>query len=435
MIEHTLSRLVVPSLEDRLRVMPAVVVTGARQTGKSTLAQKLTPGSRRFFTLDDLDVLDAARRDPEALVGGSQPVTIDEVQREPDLLHAVKLAIDRQRQPGQFLLTGSANLLLMRQVSESLAGRASYMTLWPMTRREQQGLGRGGLWDELLEARDEDWPDRIAAHPALPEDWRLLARRGGFPSPALHLESDRDRAVWFDGYVRTYLERDLQGLSAISALPDFRRLMRAACLRMGQLVNQAELGRDVALPQPTVHRYLNLLETSYLLVRLPAYAVNRTKRLIKSPKVYWGDTGVALHLTQEEEPRGAHLENLVLHDLLTWRDSRLDRAEVFYWRTTIGEEVDFVIEAGDRLLPIEVKATARPRLRDITNLRTFRAEYGERARAGLPAARRRDAGLDCTRRAGRPLVEGAVRVVWEVGDYQITSCNWVLIIASARLPL
>ena len=375
--------MVVPSLEDRLRVMPAVVVTGARQTGKSTLAQELTPGSRRFFTLDDLDVLDAARRDPEALVGGSQPVTIDEVQREPDLLHAVKLAIDRQRQPGQFLLTGSANLLLMRQVSESLAGRASYLTLWPMTRREQQGLGRGGLWDELLEARDEDWLDRIAAHPALPEDWRLLARRGGFPSPALHLESDRDRAVWFDGYVRTYLERDLQGLSAISALPDFRRLMRAACLRMGQLVNQAELGRDVALPQPTVHRYLNLLETSYLLVRLPAYAVNRTKRLIKSPKVYWGDTGVALHLTQEEEPRGAHLENLVLHDLLTWRDSRLDRAEVFYWRTTIGEEVDFVIEAGDRLLPIEVKATARPRLRDITNLRTFRAEYGERARAGL----------------------------------------------------
>ena len=361
--------------------MPAVVVTGARQTGKSTLAQELTPGSRRFFTLDDLDVLDAARRDPEALLGGNQPVTIDEVQREPDLLHAVKRAIDRQRQPGRFLLTSSANLLLMRQVSESLAGRASYLTLWPMTRREQRGLGRGG--QELLEARDGDWPDLVATHPDQPEDWRLLARRGGFPSRALHLDSDREREVWFDGYVRTYLERDLQGLSAISALPDFRRLMRAACLRMGQLANQAELGRDVALPQPTVHSYLNLLETSYLLVRLPAYAVNRTKRLIKSPKVYWGDTGVALHLTQEEEPRGAHLENPVLHDLLTWRDTRLDRAEVFYWRTTIGEEVDFVIEAGNRLLPIEVKATGRPRLRDITHLRTFRAEYGERARAGL----------------------------------------------------
>ena len=378
-----LPRLVLPSLQDRLRVMPAVVVTGARQTGKSTLAQELTPGRRRFFSLDDLDPLDQARRDPEALLGGRQPVTIDEVQREPDLLHAVKRAIDRQRRPGRFLLTGSANLLLMRRVSESLAGRASYLTLWPMTRREQQGLGRGGLWEELLQARDEDWPDLVAAEPDQPEDWRALVRRGGFPSPALQLQSGPERAIWFDGYVRTYLERDLQALSSITALPDFRRLMRAACLRLGQLLNQAELGRDVALPQPTVHRYLNLLETSYLLVRLPAYAVNRTKRLIKSPKVYWGDTGVALHLTQEAGPRGAHLENLVLNDLLAWRDTRLDGAEVFYWRTTIGEEVDFVIEAGDRLLPIEVKATARPRLRDTAHLRTFRAEYGERARSGL----------------------------------------------------
>ena len=383
MIDTTLPRLVAPGLDDRLRVMPAVVVTGARQTGKSTLAQKLTPGKRRFLSLDDLDVVDALRRDPEVLLGGRQPMTLDEVQREPQLLHTVKRVIDQNRQPGQFLLTGSANLLLMRQVSESLAGRASYLTLWPMTRREQQGLGRSGLWKELLDTRDEEWLDLIAAQPDEPEDWRMLARRGGFPLPALHLATAQERAVWFDGYVRTYLERDLQALSSIAALPDFRRLTRAACLRMGQIVNQAELGRDIALPQPTVHRYLNLLETSYLLVRLPAYAVNRTKRLIKSPKLYWGDTGMALHLTQEAEPRGAHLENLVLHDLLTWRDARLDRAEIFYWRTAIGEEVDFVIEVGDRLLPIEVKATERPRLRDLAHLRTFRSEYENRARAGL----------------------------------------------------
>lgn len=183
--------------------------------------------------------------------------------------------------------------------------------------------------------------------------------------------------------MRTNLERDLQQVSLISALPDSRRLMRAACLRLGQLVNQTELGRDVALPQPTVHRCLNLLETSYLLVRLPAYAVNRTKRLIKSPKLYWGDTGVALHLAEGAEPAGAHLENLVLEDLLAWRDASLDRAEVFYWRTTIGEEVDLVIEIGGRLLPIEVKATARPRLTDTAHLRTFRGEYGSKARAGL----------------------------------------------------
>lgn len=382
---HTpaLPRLVADSLAERMGIMPAVVVTGARQTGKSTLAQVIGSANRRYFSLDDLDTVDAARRDPELLVGGAGPVTLDEVQREPDLLRAVKRAIDRDRRPGQFLLTGSANLLLMRQVSESLAGRASYLTLWPMTRREQLGEGRAGMWGELLDARDDDWLDLLAAQPEAPEEWRVLARRGGFPTPALQLKSQRERAIWFDGYVRTYLERDLQDIASIAALPDFRRLMRAACLRLGQLINQTELGRDIALPQPTVHRYLNLLETSYLLVRLPAYAVNRTKRLIKSPKLYWGDTGVALHLAGDPEPGGVHLENLVLHDLLAWRDARIEQAEVSYWRTAAGEEVDFVVEGGGRLLPIEIKATARPRLADTRHLRAFRAEYGAAARAGL----------------------------------------------------
>ncbi len=379
---ETLPRLVSGALAQRLRVMPAVVVTGARQTGKSTLAEHLVEGARRFHSLDDFDVLDAARRDPEALVGGAQPVTIDEVQRAPGLLPVVKRAIDRNRKSGRFLLTGSANLLLMRQVSESLAGRASYLTLWPMTRREQRGLGSAGRWEEVLATPDAQWRDLLAAEDDSAEDWRALAYRGGFPTPALALSTPGDRAIWFDGYVRTYLERDLQDLATISALPDFRRLMRAACLRLGQLVNQTELGRDVALAQPTVHRWLNLLETSYLLVRLPAYAVNRTKRLIKAPKIYWGDTGIALHLAGGE-PDGAHLENMVLHDLMAWRDARLARAELGYWRTSIGEEVDFVIEAEGKLLPIEVKATARPRLADCAHLRTFRSEYGKKARAGL----------------------------------------------------
>jgi len=376
-------RLVGSALKQRLAVMPAVVVTGARQTGKSTLAEDLVPGRRRYVTLDDLDTLDAARRDPEALVGGKDPITLDEVQRVPGLLSAVKRAIDRDRVAGRFLITGSANLLLMRQVGESLAGRASYLTLWPMTRREQQGLGRCGVWDELLAARDEEWLDLLAAQPDEPEDWHALARRGGYPTPALQLQSAPDRAIWFDGYIRTYLERDLQDLASIAALPDFRRLMRAAALRLGQLLNQTELARDVALSQPTVHRWLNLLETSCLLVRLPAYAVNRTKRLIKSPKLYWNDTGLALNLAETSEPTGAHLENIVLHDLLAWRDARLDRAELSYWRTASGEEVDFVIETAGKLLPIEIKAAARPRLGDAAHLRSFRTEYGKKARAAL----------------------------------------------------
>jgi predicted AAA+ superfamily ATPase len=363
--------------------MPAVVLTGARQTGKSTLAGMLAPKGRRYLSLDDLDVLDLARRDPDALIRGRSPLTLDEVQREPGLLLAVKRSIDRTRTPGRFLITGSANLLSMQRVSESLAGRASYLSLRPMTRREQLGIGTCGLWDELLSVPDAQWLDLLAGQEEIREDWRELARRGGFPTPALTMRAARERAVWFEGYARTYLERDLRDLSAITALPDFRRLMRAACLRLGRLLNQTELGRDVALPQPTVYRYLNLLETSYLLTRIAPYAVNRTKRLIKSPKLYWSDTGLALHLAGISEPEGAHLENLVLTDLLAWRDTRLGRVEILFWRTTTGDEVDFVIESGNQLVPVEVEAAGRPRLRDASSLLAFRREYRDTARAGL----------------------------------------------------
>lgn len=382
-VESLHPRLIAASLQAHLAVMPAVVVTGARQTGKSTLVRDLLPGRWRYFSLDDLDVRDVARRDPEALVTHREPVILDEIQREPRLLHAVKQAIDERRQPGRFLLTGSASLLLMQRVSESLAGRASYMTLWPMTRREQLGLGSSGTWDDLLGTPDDEWLDLVEAGRAAPADWRSSVMRGGFPTPALQLATEAERAVWFDGYVRTYLERDLQDLSSVASLPDFRRLMRAACLRLGQTLNQTDLGRDVAMPQATVHRYLNLLETSHLLVRVPAYSVNRTKRLIKSPKLYWGDVGLAAHLARLSEPTGACLENLVLSDLLAWRETRSQPTEVLHWRTTSGAEVDFVVETSDRLLPIEVKATARPRLGDARHLRTFGAEYRGQCRPGL----------------------------------------------------
>jgi uncharacterized protein len=371
-------------LQNAAATMPVVVVTGARQTGKSTLVRDLSSvGDRLYLTLDDLDVLEQAKRNPDDLVSRARWMTLDEIQRAPDLLLAVKRAVDVKRQRGRFLLTGSANLLLMRAISESLAGRASYLTLWPMTRREQLGLGRAGVWDELLDTSDENWPGVLSSQRAAPEEWSGLATRGGYPTPALDLASAAARATWFAGYTKTYLERDLQDISSVTALPDLRRLMRAVCLRLGQLMNQAELGRDVALPQPTVHRYLNLLELSYQLVRVPAYSVNRTRRLIKTPKLYWCDTGLALHLSGLEKPTGAHLENLVLMDLLSWREGRTAPAEVLYWRTASGEEVDLVVETGDVLIPIEIKATARPRVSDAKHLRTFRDEYGPRSRAGL----------------------------------------------------
>lgn len=371
-------------LQHAARVMPVVVVTGARQTGKSTLVRDLAAADDRLYlTLDDLDVLDQAKRAPEELVARARKLTLDEVQRAPDLLLAVKRAVDARRQKGRYFLTGSANLLLLRSVSETLAGRASYLTLWPMTRREQLGLGRAGMWSELLAAKDEDWLDVLTATDAPAEDWVQLAQRGGYPTPALDLDSLAERETWFSGYTKTYLERDLQDISSVTALPDLRRLMRAASLRLGQLVNQTELGRDVALPQPTVHRYMNLLEMSYQLVRVPAYSVNRTRRLIKTPKIYWCDTGLALHLSGEGKPTGAHLENLVLMDLLAWREGRTDPVEVLYWRTASGEEVDFVVETGGKLIPIEVKATSRPRQSDAKHLRSFRDEYGRQSRTAL----------------------------------------------------
>lgn len=175
-----LPRLAAPALAHAASVMPVTVVTGARQTGKSTLVRDLAPaGERPYFTLDDLDVLEQAIDAPDDLVAHAERLTLDEVQRAPQLLLAVKRAVDRRRRAGRFLLTGSANLLLMHQVSETLAGRATYLTLWPMTRREQLGMGRAGIWQELLDAKDHEWPDLVAAQRIAREDWQALARRGG----------------------------------------------------------------------------------------------------------------------------------------------------------------------------------------------------------------------------------------------------------------
>jgi hypothetical protein len=256
------------------------------------------------------------------------------------------------------------------------------LKLWPLTRGERRGLGTVGVWDDLLAASVREWPAVVESRDAAPEDWRSATEVGGLPVPAHEIDSREARALWFGGYVDTYLERDLQQLARIDDLGDFRRLLRAAALRVGTVLNQAELARDVAIPRPTAHRWLNLLETSFQLVRLPAYASNRTKRLVKSPKLYWSDVGLARYLAGGE-PSGAHLENLVLCDLIAWRELATRRPEILYWRTVNQEEVDFVIEVDSSLLAIEVKATTRPRYEDARHLKTFRSEYGDAVKGAL----------------------------------------------------
>ncbi len=355
-----------------------MAVLGARQTGKSTLVRSLPSlEDRPYLTLDDFDLRTQAEADPDSVVARAPALILDEVQRAKDLLIAVKRAVDEDpaRTPGRFVLTGSANFLMLERISETLAGRAVYVTLWPFTRRERQGLGRTGPWNELLEAPFAAWREVLAAESEPGEDWRSAARLGGLPVPSRILSGDEERAVWFSGYVQSYLERDLQALRAVENLADFRRLMRAACLRIGGLLNQTELGRDVGIVQPQVHRFLNLMEASYQAIRLPAFAINRTRRLIKTPKLYWSDTALALFLAGEAEPRGPHLENLVLIDLFAWRDLQARRPEILYWRTATGLEVDLVVETPRRVLPIEVKASARIGPADIKALEAFLDEY------------------------------------------------------------
>jgi predicted AAA+ superfamily ATPase len=385
-VEALLDRAAEAWLRRVMEVFPVVVMMGARQVGKSTLARKIADqDGRPYFSLDDLDVRAVAEADPSGLLARSERLVIDEVQRVPDLLLSIKQAVDmdRPRRPGRFLLTGSANLLLMEGLSESLAGRAGYVTLWPFTRGELLGRGRTGLWNLIVNEPPAAWVDglEVAGLPRAP--WQEVVRRGGYPTPSYELADPEAAGIWFDGYLRTYLERDLQQLASIDGLVDFRRLMRIAGLRVGGLAVQSEMARDADLPHSTARRYLNLLETSFQIVRVEPFAGNRTKRVVKSPKLFWNDTALALRVAGETEPRGAHLENLVLTDLAAWKDTRAGSPQVLYWRTYDGREVDFVIETGSSVVAIEVKATDRPRPRDWAHLVEFRERYGEVMKGGL----------------------------------------------------
>ena len=356
---------------------PIVVLTGARQVGKSTLLRHAHPSaSWRYHSLDDLDVVEQAEKDPEALWAGTDRVVIDEAQRVPSLFLAVKRAVDRDRKK-RFVLSGSANFRLLLQVSESLAGRAVYFVLRPMTLGEREEEAPPTLVEELLKGQLPSEGER------LPFSDPLFHAVNGF-MPALLMLSSREAVLeWWQGYVSTYLERDLRGFSQVSSLSDFRRVMELVSLRTGQLVNQTEIARDAGVSQPTVHRYLNLLEASFLLHRIPAYAKSRTKRLVKSPKVYWADPALPVFLMghyeieglREAREAGAIFENLLLIHLQALGDLLLPAARLYYWRTTSGVEVDFVLEWGRKLVAFETKLTRNPRYRDTKGLVAFLTEY------------------------------------------------------------
>jgi len=370
-------------LANRLRQVanahPVAILTGARQVGKSTLLRNESPFlSWRQHTLDDIDILRQAEREPEALWAGTANVVIDEAQRAPGILLAVKRAIDRDRDC-RFVLSGSASLDLLGSVSETLAGRAVSIPLAPMTWGEWREDKASHIVEDLLGGNLPR--EKGESNPA---DVLPLILRGFMPA-LLSFVGKQDILDWWSGYVSTYLERDLRTLSQISSLPDFRRVMELAALRTGQLLNQTEISRDSGVSQPTVHRYLNLLEASFLIHRVPAFARNRGKRLIKSPKLYWADPALAAFLAGHYDEKslrasreiGGLFENLVLQQLQVASSLMSPPARIHYWRTAAGQEVDFVLEWGRSLVAFECKLSPRPRFEDAETLHLFLNDYPE----------------------------------------------------------
>ena len=362
-----------------LQAMPAVVVTGARQTGKTTLVHKLLVDSKRhYFSLDEMDIYELAKNDPAVLIS-QQPITLDEVQRVPELLHSIKIAIDNNRVNGSFILTGSANLLLMDAVSESLAGRALYLELPPFCPCEYTGTYENldplhALFDPSF--THDIWPDAQG-------NWKKWLLNGGMPSAIMQPDGET-RSLWFSGYVQTYLERDLRQLSSVASLPDFQRVMRLAANRVGRLLNQSDIARDAGLPQPTCHRYFNLLETGYQISRLPPYHTNPSQSLVKSKKLLFNDCGIAAWLAGIDSETvldkridlGFWLEQALFQTLITWRSLDPVNRRISFWRDRRGNEVDFVLENKSSLIAVEIKNSTRVLPADCSGINAFRNAVG-----------------------------------------------------------
>jgi predicted AAA+ superfamily ATPase len=384
MIQRNISE----SLAEAMADTPVVLLNGARQTGKSTLAKWHTDNvsGGRYLTLDDATVLAAATADPAGFLSGFDgPVVLDEVQHAPGLFPAIKAKVDRDRRSGRFLLTGSADVLLLPNLSESLAGRMEILTLWPFSAGELIGS-------------DASFIDRVfsegnfASSQSLESRQELLQRiiTGGFPE-AISRKSARRRNAWFGSYITTILQRDIRELSNIEHLTLLPRMLSLLATRSSCLLNYAELSRSLGLPQSTLKRYMALLETTFLVQVLPPWSANLGKRLVKSPKIMLCDTGLMAYLlgvdSNSEIPEhalGALVENYVVMELrkqLGWSSTR---TSLFHFRERTGKEVDVVLEnAAGQVVGIEVKASSTVAKSDLKHLKFMRESLGDRFLRGV----------------------------------------------------
>ena len=375
------AELVTTALKDT----PVVMVTGPRQCGKTTLVRDLIASNREFITLDDDTVLASARSDPTGLVRGLNRTTIDEVQRAPDLLRAIKRSVDDDRRAGRFLLTGSANILTLPQVSESLAGRMEIVSLLPLSqteiRRRKPTFLKSAFEGKLGKP----------AKMMIGDDLVQTVLIGGYPE-MLRRRDPKRRQAWARDYVKAIVQRDVRDIAEVEKLEQMPRLLQILAHHSGQLTNFTQVGGQIGFDDKTTRKYVSILEQLFLVRRVEPWFRNQLKRLVKTPKLHFLDSGLLgtlLRATAEQVARdrsifGTLLETFVFSEVLkqaSWLD---ESCAVYHYRDKDQDEVDLVIEAGDgALVGIEIKASATVNAGDFKGLRKLAASSERDFRLGL----------------------------------------------------
>lgn len=375
------AELVTTALKDT----PVVMVTGPRQSGKTTLVRDLVARNREFITLDDDTLLAAARNDPTGLVRALDRTTIDEVQRAPDLLRAIKKSVDDDRRPGRFLLTGSANILTLPQVSESLAGRMEVVNLLPLSRAELRSK-RPNFLKAVFDGKLVN-----PAEAMIGDELVQAVLIGGYPE-MLRRRDPKRRQAWARDYVKAIVQRDVRDIADIEKLDQMPRLLQVLAHHSGQLTNFTQIGGQISFDDKTTRKYVAILEQLFLVRRVEPWFRNPLKRLIKTPKLHFLDSGLLsalLGTTHERVARdrsifGALLETFVISEILkqvSWFD---ESCTVWHYRDKDQDEVDLVIETGSGdLVGIEVKASATAQAGDFKGLRKLADACGHGFRLGL----------------------------------------------------
>ena len=343
---------------------PVLMVCGARQVGKTTLLKHASQSDRTYVTLDDPLVQSLAREDPALFMQRfAPPVLIDEIQYAPQLLPYIKMAVDRQRTPGQFWLTGSQHFHLMQGASESLAGRVGIVQLLGLSMRERMGRGPAAPFLPTPDAVGDRV--RTGGSLGLKELYRLIWR-GDFP--AIALDEQMDWGLFYSAYVQTYLQRDIRDLARVGDELAFLRFLRAAAARTGQMLNLSDLARDADVAPNTAKTWLSILQASGMVYLLEPYYTNLTKRLVRSPKLYFVDTGLCAYLTEWASPEtleagamsGPILESWIMSELLKSYRHHGRLAPFYYYRDRDGKEIDLLVLQDGTIYPLEFKKTASP---------------------------------------------------------------------------